>query len=140
MINFSLSFLKIALEKTSNYLSNLLLKCLKCLPMSVRGNPLAINFKSVSWKSLLSNISGFILTFSTCHHIQNCLLHHVWYFCQFRTFCHKVEYFAPYPPDYNNENNGVLYHYFCGKKNPAMILQKCSLDYIKGDYFCILKM
>ena len=26
--------------------------------MSVQGYPLAINFKSVSWKSLLSNISG----------------------------------------------------------------------------------
>ena len=28
------------------------------LPMSVRGYPLAVNFKSVSWESLLSNISG----------------------------------------------------------------------------------
>ena len=28
--------------------------------MSVRGYPLAINFKSVSWKSLLSNISVII--------------------------------------------------------------------------------
>ena len=35
--------------------------------MSVRGYPLAINFKSVTWKSLLFNIS--VPTFQICIHL-----------------------------------------------------------------------